>query len=60
MWNIFLIIFCVSALIFNSIGWFYYRKNTDPDIRKKEGWNSYYIVTTLLIIVVLLSRIGKL
>jgi len=60
MWNILTIIFCVSALIFNSIRWFNYRKRAAPDIRQKEGWNSFYIVSTILIIVVLLSRIDKL
>lgn len=60
MWNILTILFCVIALIFNSFGWFNYRKKADPDIRQKEGWNSFYIVSTILIIVVLLSRIDKL
>jgi len=60
MWNIFTIIFCVIALIANLIGWYNYRKKAAPDIRQKEGWNSFYIVSTILIIVVLLSRIGKL
>ena len=59
MWNIFVIIFCVGALIFNSFLWLKYRKNTDKKVQKKEGWNHYYFMTSLLLLTVLLNRIGK-
>lgn len=58
-WNIVSIIICILALVFNSIGWIYYRKNTDEETKEKEGWNSFYLVSTFLIIIVLLSRIEK-
>ena len=60
MWNIFIIVICVIAFVFNSYLWFVFRKENDKEIRGKQGWNGFYLISTFLILIVLMTRIGKL